>query len=879
MFRSAATKLAHNSTIPALAGNNDLKPLQDVILAEKQVLNSLHKLSSDLVKAAEALRIWGSGEGDDLGDILGASSTLISLWAASVSQFSDHGHAMRDYLKSIRTREEKLDDLKRRRRSAGSKAEAAEKKLSKMGPEHKNLTVQTDSLNALRAEIRAMDSDIMTEEAALGDYKRSTTRAWMGLKFGAMLECCEKGTIAGEYGKLIIGEIVEEQTQPGMPRSLYYGRNKTEQLLGEAHRCINEVVMSTVPVTPNPQRQQHQQPPLQGGIGPQSLPQLPMGTPQSTFQVPGVGQTPQQEWSQPQPRGSTDGYSYHLPPAPQGMGSGQFFDQPGSTPASPTLQQYPVHGISPSASYQPEDQGQFVPPRSVDDFGVNTSSPSLADQSGPATGGRFATFPVKNRGYTLTDSPMRPNDSSSAIQSLSSSQSPPGTVPQPSFAYELAQEPSGYTQPLPPPPPPPPGAGAGYLGPQHDGVSVHSEDEAGLAYMTGEDEQHEETASRHVRSGAGQDIDEHPEQHSGQLNGVAVHDGEEPQHVQQNMGASPSPEAQPPQYETVPPLNEPAAQTHLESPQITTVDSGSSSPRFQNQRRVPPPTVDPAEEERMLNAAAAREVGRELYSLQVDPPMIQEEPRTPSGAKSTPGYGISLSHTQEPLAAPQVSGAPSPNTDSPILPYPAYNTPPTTYNQTNQQSPYPPEPVQYQAPARSSFDSQSAPRQSQDDHPRLPPLTTPSPLSTPYTAPREYQRSSPKPTTPINTQGPPGARTISAAAFKRPQRMASGETPPQSLSDVSPLSVKKRLPSSPYPGQGREGSPIRSGSRSGSPAQRPPQAPPPSHALPPIPRDEEEYDYLSAYVDPGAPEEDQRGRSQGGYGQGRFATDLEGNLR
>ena len=40
MFKSAATKLAHNSTIPALAGNPDLKLLQEVIATEKLVLQS-----------------------------------------------------------------------------------------------------------------------------------------------------------------------------------------------------------------------------------------------------------------------------------------------------------------------------------------------------------------------------------------------------------------------------------------------------------------------------------------------------------------------------------------------------------------------------------------------------------------------------------------------------------------------------------------------------------------------------------------------------------------------------------------------------------------------------------------------------------------------
>lgn len=113
---------------------------------------------------------------------------------------------MRDQLKAIRTREESLEDLKRRRRTVVRKAEDAEKKLSKMSPEHKNLGMQTELLNRLRDEIRTMDSDIMTEEAALGDFKRSATRAWMGLKFGGLLECCEKGTVS-DYIHVVLDNV------------------------------------------------------------------------------------------------------------------------------------------------------------------------------------------------------------------------------------------------------------------------------------------------------------------------------------------------------------------------------------------------------------------------------------------------------------------------------------------------------------------------------------------------------------------------------------------------------------------------------------------------------------------------------------------------
>lgn len=111
-------------------------------------------------------------------------------------QYASHGHDIREGMKSIRTREEALDELKRRRKNVIGKADAAEKKLSKMSPEHKNMTMQTETLNLLRDQIRGMDADILSEEAALGDYKRSCTRSFMGLKFGGLLECCEKGAVS-----------------------------------------------------------------------------------------------------------------------------------------------------------------------------------------------------------------------------------------------------------------------------------------------------------------------------------------------------------------------------------------------------------------------------------------------------------------------------------------------------------------------------------------------------------------------------------------------------------------------------------------------------------------------------------------------------------
>lgn len=99
-------------------------------------------------------------------------------------------------MKAVRTREENLDEMKRRRKTLGSKADSADKKLNKMSSENKNFQSQADSLNRLREEIRVLDTDVMNEETSLQDFKRYSAKSWMGVKYGALMECCEKGAVS-----------------------------------------------------------------------------------------------------------------------------------------------------------------------------------------------------------------------------------------------------------------------------------------------------------------------------------------------------------------------------------------------------------------------------------------------------------------------------------------------------------------------------------------------------------------------------------------------------------------------------------------------------------------------------------------------------------
>ncbi|KAF8729270.1 Eisosome component PIL1, partial [Rhizoctonia solani] len=250
MLGSVGAKIAHASTITAL-GNPDLRTLQDLITAEKGVLVGVQRLAGEIGKSAETLKTWGLGEGDDLGDVLSHSTNLLAQFSAALTQYASYEEQIRTQMKSIRSREEDLDEMKRRKRNVDNKADGADKKLAKMSPEHKSRMAQVELLNELKEEGRRLEIDIVNEEAAIGDYKRRATREFLGLKFAGMVELAEKTTIIGDLGKLMIEQIPLYTTPPGQPRPLYTNREKTAELSSEAMRCIGEVRINP-PVLPEP---------------------------------------------------------------------------------------------------------------------------------------------------------------------------------------------------------------------------------------------------------------------------------------------------------------------------------------------------------------------------------------------------------------------------------------------------------------------------------------------------------------------------------------------------------------------------------------------------------------------------------------------------
>ncbi|TFY82380.1 hypothetical protein EWM64_g1634 [Hericium alpestre] len=795
MFKTAATRIAHNSTLPALGGNKDLKPLQDLITAEKGIVQSLAKLSADFVKASEALRNWGVGEGDDLGDTLNASTLILSHFSSALLKFASHEQAMRDHMKAVRSREENLDALRHRKKSMMSKADSAEKKLNKMSPEHKNLHAQTESLNRLQDEIRQLDSEIMTEEASLGDFKRSSTKTWMTLKFGGLQECCEKGVIVGDAGKVIIAEIPQDVTLPGSPRAFYTGQPRTDAAVQNAQRAVADVVFSATP--------------LFEGSNPRQ---------RSRDYTSDTG-----SYTEPNTYPESGSFGSRL----MGMGGSRRYSQQQLSPSVP-------YGGEPLALQAPETQG----------------------------GGHFATFPVKGAGPThLSNAISKDASFSSEVASaLGQSSGTNDLVSQtPKIPYD---EPAPKYEPV---------ATSDSVLPV-SGIPVNSEGAmANDGNQNGEEESQLPWAEPSENPWSGPPQTERRVRFGSR----PVEIGARPLTVVNDEPPRASEDNIPTQRQSSPPKSSPNRQ---------------SSP--------PPPESDP-DDERALNAAAAREVSRELDSLNFN-----------SFGSPPPPPPPVISPTLAPLTIPPASDEPSSPRNSigsphPISPYTRERERDSTSNSSLRSPPQNLSPRLSNASPHMPASRGRSPSQPLPVPPSiaLSPSTSPPKLPyapTPYRTPQESpslgvglpSTMSPPPSiigsspvmspaashssTSVNVPPPGGVRTISAAAFRRPvNRLASDGSISgmANVADTSPLALKKRgLPSSPYATRGA-GS-IGGGSySSNSPVPPRSQIPPP----PPLPGgtqpprgtsspglgDDDQFDYISAYVNSESTDDGGQRRSDG----------------
>jgi hypothetical protein len=309
-------------------------------------------------------------------------------------------------------------------------------------------------------------------------------------------------------------------------------------------------------------------------------------------------------------------------------------------------------------------------------------------------------------------------------------------------------------------------------------------------------------------------------------------------------------------------------------------------------QRPPLPVMSVQEEERALNAAAAREVSRELDALHFDPPSQNPlnftadsgpAPSPYNGPPPPPSYQL---RDVSPMRPSGMEYLPQPRPQAPpsqLSISSSYANAQTTTSRSGPGSPItPPSPRFSIPPPAPQFQNQSAPALQPSSSPPAPYRSSPLTNST-----------SSLPSSPA----PQGTRTIPAAAFKRPQpRVISGPAGSvPGLVETNPLLYGKRtLPSSPYPQRYNQGpaqglpqersedGPVAQRQRSDSSPHRQPYRNNSATLA-----DDDQFNYIAAYVRSGGTAEsgstghdsDVDAPRGTGYEEGRFATDLEGQLR
>lgn len=500
-----------------------------------------------------------------------------------------------------------------------------------------------------------------------------------------------------------------------------------------------------------------------------------------------------------------------------GDGSSQYRGQYGYDASGPSLGERGDYDRSP-ATFQADEHGAFLPQPDASRFtSLSTRKPPPASSpntplrgdlpsSSQGIGGRFGTFPVKGKRHDSVGQMIAEPLVGSASFSDVDQKFSKGDVDDLAPKYEATE---GTLAPPPGHPGPPPGAAApamphaslygGYDPGSYDAgpsfvpdSTVENEDDSQLPYMS-------------------------------------------PRERKVPFGSRPLPVPRPwlplgPEAESIEEPHEP------EDP--------------------PPAPVEDPDDERALNAAAAREVSRELDSLMYQPPTISkglppqplapETLNTPPAVHTSPRSSIeSVTPASSPFARDRrrVSGSP-PVPQSFLEPSTPTNGPPSPLGASASSSPMqqaqlPPPSIVHAgslSPSLSSINSLSF---------RTPPELPPSP------SPGNSQRSLPQPQGVSFSPGkspPPrqGSGMISVAAFRRPAPRTS--EPPVGSRDVSPLSVrKKELRGSPN-------TPRTSVSGTFSPMSPPPGAQPPvlAPSLAQEQQQEDEFDYISAYYSAGA---------------------------
>jgi hypothetical protein len=634
-----------------------------------------------------------------------------------------------------------------------------------------------------------------------------------------------------------MAELPQLVTEPGLARPFYTGNARTETYVAEALRALGDVSIDASTPT------SHAQFPLDVNYQHGTPSAMPSALPDNGSVVSfGRGGLPGDGDGSSQYRGQY-GYDASRP----SLGERSDYDR---LPAAPQADEHGTFLPQPDATRFRSLASRKPPPASSSNSPLGDDLPSIPQgigspiQSQAGASGRFATFPVKGRDH-VGQMVAEPLVSSSSSLSDVEQTFPKGDLEDAAPKYETIEG-----TPTPPPGPPPGAAPPAmlhastyggydprsyYSGPSFvPDNTVENEDDIQLPYMPSPRE-----SMRKAPSGSRPLPVPRP----------WVSPGREAESIQEPNGRSPS-TAGPNSF--LDPVQTPLASTQ----------EISTAPTVVAQDPPQPAPVEDLDDEQALNAAAAREVSRELDSLMYQPPApIPRDPSPQPLAPPTPTTPPTI-HTSPRSSIDSVSPASSPFARARGR---VPGSPPVPRTSSDRPSPTngPPSPLGASTPSSPTLQAQLPPPSIVLGRPSSPSLTslgnssfrTPPELP-PSLSPASSQRSLPQPQGLPFAPGKPsqgtrqGSGMISVAAFRRPvARTSTGSEPvvTGSSQDTSPLSVRKKdLRGSHTP---------RPSGTMGSMSSLPGAQPPEPSSSPQELHHEDEFDYISAYYSSGGGDE------------------------
>ncbi|ORX59006.1 hypothetical protein DM01DRAFT_1333599 [Hesseltinella vesiculosa] len=191
------SKLARNNPLQ----KQDTKTLSMWIFNERNNLASMRTLAYQHSETNKMFKEWAKEElindkGESSRDIEDIGDKLVKLMDKQVEiaqQFANKYQQYRHAIKSIREREERLSDIREKKRTLQSRVV----NLTKTNP-------KSPKIKELKRELASLEHDTHDTELEMGDFKRFALREAFYLRFNAMTEYAEKTALVAGFGKYIV---------------------------------------------------------------------------------------------------------------------------------------------------------------------------------------------------------------------------------------------------------------------------------------------------------------------------------------------------------------------------------------------------------------------------------------------------------------------------------------------------------------------------------------------------------------------------------------------------------------------------------------------------------------------------------------------------